>query len=179
MLLFIVSELMFFFAFFWAFFHSSFNPSHAIGGVWPPVFLTVLDPWSIPLLNTVYLLTSGAFVTCAHNAIIYGSSLGFKSSMYLTLFFAINFIFLQALEYYSISFSLSDTVYASVFFMLTGFHGFHVLIGTLFLMVSNFRIKLQHYSREHHFGFEAAAWYWHFVDVIWLLLFVIVYWWGS
>ncbi len=178
-LLFILSEVMFFFAFFWSFFHSSFNPSYAIGGVWPPAFLEVLNPWSIPLLNTLLLLSSGASVTWAHHSIVFGSKQQAIFSLYITLLLAILFTALQAFEYATSSFTISDSVYGSTFYMATGFHGFHVFIGTCFLFVCLLRIYANHFTKEHHFGFEAAAWYWHFVDVVWLFLFVTIYWWGS
>jgi cytochrome c oxidase subunit 3 len=178
-LLFIVSEIMFFFAFFWAFFHSSFNPSYLIGGVWPPAFFSVLDAWKIPLLNTVLLLSSGASVTWAHHSIIYGSKKNAVIALFCTIFLAIVFTFLQGVEYLTSCFTISDSVYGSTFFMTTGFHGFHVFIGTCFLFICLIRLLLDHFTREHHFGFEAAAWYWHFVDVVWLFLFVTIYWWGS
>jgi cytochrome c oxidase subunit 3 len=178
-LLFILSEVMFFFAFFWAFFHSSFNPSYSIGGVWPPVFLEVLNPWSIPLLNTLLLLSSGASVTWAHHSIVFGSKQQAVLSLQITLLLATLFTALQGFEYATSSFTISDGVYGSTFFMATGFHGFHVFIGTCFLFVCLVRVYLNHFTKEHHFGFEAAAWYWHFVDVVWLFLFVTIYWWGS
>jgi heme/copper-type cytochrome/quinol oxidase subunit 3 len=179
MLLFIVSEIMFFFGFFWAFFHSSFNPSPFIGGVWPPAFLAILDPWKIPLLNTLLLLSSGASVTWAHYALISGSKLETINSLIITILLASIFTLLQYFEYVTSPFSISDGIYGSVFFMTTGFHGFHVLIGTCFLSVCLVRLYLNHFTREHHFGFEAAIWYWHFVDVVWLFLFATIYWWGS
>jgi cytochrome c oxidase subunit 3 len=179
MILFIVSEIMFFFAFFWAFFHSSINPSIAIGGVWPPFFLTILNPWKIPLLNTIILLTSGATITYCHHLILLGDKNEVLKSLLATIVLAIFFTLLQALEYYSAPFSISDSVYGSVFYMTTGFHGFHVFVGTCFLIVCFFRFFVDHFTREHHFGFEAAAWYWHFVDVVWLFLFLTIYWWGS
>src|SRR6476659_2869379 len=135
MILFIVSEIMFFLAFFWAFFHSSLNPSPFIGGVWPPANLEVLNPWEIPLLNTVILLTSGATVTWAHHAIIYGSRTQGLLALTLTVLLAIFFTSLQALEYYHAPFTMADGVYGSTFFMATGFHGFHVFVGTCFLGV--------------------------------------------
>lgn len=178
-LLFIISEIMFFFAFFWSFFHFSFNPSIALGGVWPPVFLTILDPWKVPLLNTIILLTSGATVTLSHHSIIYGSKDMAIKALSATILLAIFFTFLQSLEYINAPFSIYNTVYGSTFYMLTGFHGFHVIIGTIFLSICLIRIFFNHLTKEHHFGFEAAAWYWHFVDVVWLFLFLTVYWWGS
>lgn len=179
MLLFILSEVMFFLAFFWAFFHSSFNPSQALGAVWPPVFLTILNPWKIPLLNTVILLSSGATVTWAHHSIVWGSKRQAIIALTLTVVLATVFTGLQALEYITAPFTISDGIYGSTFYMATGFHGFHVFVGTCALFVSLVRVYLNHFTREHHFGFEAAAWYWHFVDVVWLFLFVTVYWWGS
>lgn len=178
-LLFIVSEIMFFFAFFWAFFHSSFNPSPLIGGVWPPAFLEVISPWKLPLLNTILLLSSGAAVTAAHHAIVMGSKVEAIKGLAVTIFLAIIFTIMQGVEYVSSSFTISDGVYGSVFFMATGFHGFHVFIGTCFLIVCLLRLNIDHFTKEHHFGFESAAWYWHFVDVVWLFLFVTIYWWGN
>lgn len=178
-ILFIVSEVMFFFAFFWAFFHSSFNPSPAIGGVWPPAFITTLDPWKIPFLNTLLLLSSGASVTWTHHSIVMGSKYQASISLIITICLAVVFTLLQLFEYYTAPFSISDGIYGSTFYMATGFHGFHVFIGTCFLAVCLIRLYFNHFTREHHFGFEAAAWYWHFVDVVWLFLFVTIYWWGS
>jgi cytochrome c oxidase subunit 3 len=179
MLLFILSEVMFFFAFFWAFFHSSFNPSHVIGSVWPPAFLTILDPWKVPLLNTIILLSSGASVTWAHHAIVWGSKSQASLALIVTITLAVIFTGLQGFEYVTAPFTISDGIYGSTFYMATGFHGFHVFIGTCFLSVCLIRLIFNHFTREHHFGFEAAAWYWHFVDVIWLFLFISIYWWGS
>jgi len=179
MILFIVSEVMFFFAFFWAFFHSSFNPNPVLGGVWPPAFIVTLDPWKVPLLNTFLLLSSGASVTWAHHAIVLGSKEQATFALSLTIFLAVIFTALQGYEYVTAPFTISDSVYGSTFYMATGFHGFHVIIGTVFLTVCLIRLVYNHFTREHHFGFEAAAWYWHFVDVVWLFLFVTIYWWGS
>jgi len=178
-LLFIVSEIMFFFGFFWGFFHLSFNPSIFIGGVWPPMFLTVLDEWKIPLLNTIILLTSGATVTWAHHSIVWGSKDNASLALIATVLLAIVFTTLQGLEYVTAPFTLSDGAYGSIFYMATGFHGFHVFVGTCFIFVCLLRLYFNHFTREHHFGFEAAAWYWHFVDVVWLFLFLTIYWWGS
>lgn len=179
MILFIASEIMFFFAFFWAFFHFSFNPSINIGGVWPPAFIVTLDPWKIPLFNTVLLLSSGAGVTWCHHSIILGSKKDACHALIITLVLAIVFTSLQAFEYVTAPFSISDGVYGSTFYMATGFHGLHVFVGTVFLTVCLIRLFYNHFTREHHFGFEAAAWYWHFVDVVWLFLFLTIYWWGA
>ena len=179
MILFIVSEVMFFVAFFWAFFHSSLAPTVEIGAVWPPKGIEVLNPWEIPFLNTVILLSSGAAVTWAHHAIIIGDR---KQAMYgliTTVLLAILFTSFQVMEYLEAPFTISDSVYGSTFFLATGFHGFHVFVGTVFLTVCLLRLMNFHFTKNHHFGFEAAAWYWHFVDVVWLFLFVSIYWWGG
>nr|YP_009577926.1 cytochrome c oxidase subunit 3 [Guillardia theta]QBJ06297.1 cytochrome c oxidase subunit 3 [Guillardia theta] len=179
MLLFIVSEAMFFFAFFWAFFASSLSPTLEIGGIWPPPGIDVLNPWEVPLLNTVILLLSGATCTWAHNAIVLGDRSAALTSLALTIFLGSIFTVLQGVEYYDANFSMSDGIYGSVFFLATGFHGFHVLLGSTFLLVCLLRLVNHHFTTQHHFGFEAAAWYWHFVDVVWLFLFVSIYWWGG
>ena len=170
---------MLFFAFFWAFFHSSLNPTPEIGGVWPPKGIEVLSAWEIPLLNTIILLTSGASCTWCHHAIVAGERKDAIISLIITLILAVFFTALQAFEYVNAGFTISDSVFGSTFFMATGFHGFHVIIGTTFLAVCFFRLLNYHFTQEHHFGFEAAAWYWHFVDVVWLFLFVTIYWWGG
>lgn len=179
MILFIVSEIMFFFAFFWAFFHSSLAPTFNIGGVWPPQAISPIQTSGIPLTNTFFLLSSGATVTWAHHAIIVRAKKQALIGLLLTLILATVFTGLQGLEYYEAPFTISDSVFGSCFYMATGFHGFHVFIGTLSLLVSFLRIGYNHFTDTHHFGFESAAWYWHFVDVVWLFLFVTVYWWGG
>ena len=179
MILFIVSEVMFFFAFFWAFFHASLSPTMEIGSVWPPIGINPFNPWGVPLLNTIILLLSGATVTWAHHEILAGRKEPAKIALFLTLILALTFTAFQGYEYIEASFDISDGVYGSTFFMATGFHGFHVIIGTIFLTVCFFRLARNHFTKRHHFGFEAAAWYWHFVDVVWLFLFVTIYWWGN
>lgn len=177
--LFIVSEVMFFVSFFWAFFHSSLAPSVEIGGVWPPKGLAVLNPLGLPLLNTLILLSSGATVTYAHYCI---QSQNLKHGFIAfgaTIFLAVAFTLFQAYEYVEAPFNLADGVYASTFFLATGFHGLHVIIGTIFLATCFYRFAKLHFTSRHHLGFEAAAWYWHFVDVVWLILFLFVYIWGS
>jgi len=178
-ILFIVSEAMLFFSFFWAFFHSSLAPSIAIGSVWPPFGMEVFNPWEIPLLNTIILLSSGATITLAHLAIIKKDRQVVIDSLFATLFFAVLFTLIQGYEYLNAPFSMSDGIYGSVFFMLTGFHGMHVIIGTIFIVVQFFRFVNHHFNPLNHFGFEAAAWYWHFVDVVWLFLFLCLYLWGN
>jgi cytochrome c oxidase subunit 3 len=179
MLLFILSEVMFFFSFFWAFFHSALSPTPEIGSLWPPMGIETMNAWGIPLLNTIILLTSGATITWAHHAIIYGDRKNAILSLVLTISLAIFFTFIQAFEYVEATFSISDSIYGTTFFLLTGFHGIHVIVGTIFIIVSTLRLINHHFTKQNHFGFEAAAWYWHFVDVVWLFLFVVVYWWGG
>ncbi len=179
MVLFIVSEVMLFFAFFWAFFHSSLNPVPQIGAVWPPKGIEVINPWLIPLLNTTLLLTSGASLTWAHSALIGGYRLEAIAGLIMTIALATIFTCFQAYEYVNAPFDLSDGIYGSTFYMLTGLHGFHVIVGTLFLAVALYRLVEHHFTVTNHIGFEAAAWYWHFVDVVWIFLFLAVYTWGE
>lgn len=179
MLLFIVSEVMFFFAFFWAYFWSSFSAGVEIGGVWPPVGIRPVSEFEIPFLNTLILLSSGASVTWSHHAMIVGNRRETIIGLVLTIILASIFTGLQVFEYTHGEFSISDGIYGSTFYMATGFHGFHVIIGTIMLCVSLMRVVRYEVTKQHHFGFEAGAWYWHFVDVVWLFLFVAVYCWGS
>nr|APX40374.1 cytochrome c oxidase subunit 3 [Longitarsus nigrocillus] len=179
MILFITSEVLFFISFFWAFFHSSLSPSIELGTQWPPKGILVFNPIEIPLLNTLILLTSGLTVTWTHHSLMENNYSQSLQSLALTVTLGIYFSILQSYEYMEASFTISDSVYGSSFFLTTGFHGLHVLIGTTFLFICFMRHFLNHYSNIHHFGFEAAAWYWHFVDVIWLFLYISIYWWGS
>jgi len=178
-LLFIVSEVLFFFSFFWAFFHSSLSPSVEIGVCWPPAGIDPLNPFSVPLLNTAILLSSGATVTWAHHSIVSGDRKESIQALTITVILGLIFTTLQGMEYVEAPFSIADSVYGSTFFVATGFHGLHVIIGTLFLGVCLIRLFYSHFTRSHHFGFEAASWYWHFVDVVWLFLYVCIYWWGC
>nr|YP_010338875.1 cytochrome c oxidase subunit 3 [Bangia atropurpurea]UNJ18842.1 cytochrome c oxidase subunit 3 [Bangia atropurpurea] len=178
-ILFIISEVLFFFAFFWAFFHSSLAPSIDIGSMWPPKGIIVLSPWEIPFLNTIILLLSGCSVTWAHHSIVAGYRKQSILALIVTIILAAIFTGFQGFEYNAASFTLSDSVYGSTFYMATGFHGFHVFIGTIFLIICLARLLKSHLTQQHHFGFEAAAWYWHFVDVVWLFLFISIYWWGG
>ncbi len=178
-LLFIVSEVLFFFAFFWAFFHSSLAPTVEIGSIWPPKGIIVFNPWEIPFLNTLILLLSGCTVTWAHHTMVCNNRTESLVSLILTILLATIFTSLQVYEYNTADFRLSDGIYGSIFYMATGFHGFHVFVGTIFLVVCTIRLFNYQLTQQHHFGFEAAAWYWHFVDVVWLFLFVSIYWWGG
>nr|ADA69771.1 cytochrome c oxidase subunit III [Eurydice pulchra] len=179
MILFITSEVMFFFSFFWAFFHSSLSPCVELGAVWPPAGIEPFNPFQIPLLNTAILLASGATVTWAHHSLMEGGHSEAVQSLGLTIVLGVYFTALQAMEYIEASFTIADSAYGSTFFVATGFHGLHVIIGTSFLTVCWVRLVQAHFSPEHHLGFEAAAWYWHFVDVVWLFLYVSLYWWGG
>ena len=179
MILFIVSEVMFFFAFFWAFFAASLAPTIEIGNIWPPKGIAAFDPKAIPLLNTLILLSSGATVTYSHHAITAGNKVEAVWALVLTIALAVFFTAFQAVEYVTANFTISDGIFGSTFFMATGFHGFHVFVGTCFLFVCLIRLMLNHFTIQHHFGFEAAAFYWHFVDIVWLFLYVAVYYWGG
>nr|YP_010327004.1 cytochrome c oxidase subunit III [Cosmia restituta]UNP54254.1 cytochrome c oxidase subunit 3 [Cosmia restituta] len=179
MILFIVSEIFFFVSFFWAFFHSSLAPNIEIGAIWPPTNIIPFNPFQIPLLNTIILISSGVSVTWAHHAIMENNNSQMTQGLFITIILGIYFTILQAYEYFEAPFTIADSVYGSTFFMATGFHGLHVIIGTLFLLICLIRHLSNHFSSNHHFGFEAAAWYWHFVDVVWLFLYISIYWWGN
>jgi cytochrome c oxidase subunit 3 len=209
MLLFIASEVMFFLAWFWGYFDAALFPNDVInlenlkegvgmtqrnevlGGVWPPVtaegtgpagtgyFKGTFDPWTIPLINTLILLSSGATVTAAHHALLKNNRSGLVLWLFLTVVLGAIFTAFQAYEYMHAGFSYAGHIYGSTFFMATGFHGAHVIIGTIFLLVCLFRAMKGHFTPKQHFGFEAAAWYWHFVDVVWLFLFAAIYVWGA
>jgi len=178
-LLFIVSEVFAFLSIFWAFFHSSLSPAIEIGGSWPPLGITPLDPFAIPLLNTFLLLSSGAFITYGHHALIAGNRKGAIDGVFYCIILAVIFTALQYYEYSEAAFTMSDSVYGSAFFASTGLHGLHVIVGTIFILVGFFRIINYQLTNSHHQGFEASILYWHFVDVVWLFLFVAVYFWGG
>jgi cytochrome c oxidase subunit 3 len=179
MALFIASEVMFFAAFFWAYFGAWLFPKEATGFTWPPQGIEVFDPWTVPFLNTLILLTSGCTVTWAHHEVRVGNRVRSVQALALTVLLGLLFTGFQAYEYIHAPFAFTDGIYPSTFFMATGFHGFHVIIGTTFLTVCLFRAWKGHFKPDHHFGLEAAAWYWHFVDVVWLFLFTCVYWLSS
>jgi len=201
MILFIVSEIMFFFAFFRAFFHSSLAPTIEIGSLWPPKGIQEFNPFGIPLLNTFILLLSGITVTYTHQLLLANNTyivkrytitpkrgmkqvrfvptLGYTNKEIIegfrfTIGLAILFTIFQALEYLEAPFSIKSGIYGSTFFLTTGFHGIHVIIGTIFIIICYIRYILYHYSPKHHFGFEAAAWYWHFVDAVWFVLYLLI-----
>ncbi|MGH7038227.1 MAG: cytochrome c oxidase subunit 3 [Stellaceae bacterium] len=179
MALFIASEVMFFVAFFWAFFSSALYPAAATGGVWPPRTIHPFYPFALPFLNTLILLTSGSSVTWAHHSLLENDRSGMLRGLAITIFLGLCFTGCQAYEYTHAAFYFTGGIYPSTFFMATGFHGFHVIVGTIFLCVCFYRAWQGHFRPDHHFGFEAASWYWHFVDVVWLFLFTFIYWWGG
>jgi cytochrome c oxidase subunit 3 len=203
MVLFIASEVMFFVAWFWAYFNTAIFHGDVSVSAWPPAGIVTLDPWHLPLLNTLILLTSGTTVTWAHHAIQTGDKKGAVQGLALTVILGMIFTAVQAYEYIHAPFTFGfnglalepftqashaaltsgvgnmGAIYGSNFFMATGFHGFHVIVGTIFLIVCLFRAMAGHFTPERHFGFEAAAWYWHFVDVVWLFLFAAIYVWGA
>jgi len=177
--LFIVSEVFFFLGFFWAYLHCSLSPAVELGSCWPPLGLQSISAFHVPLLNTVVLLSSGATVTWSHAALKSGSYSTSLVALSSTVLLGAFFTLLQGLEYHLSSFCISDGAYGSCFYLATGFHGLHVIIGTLFLTIRIWRIGAFHYSPSRHLGFEFSCWYWHFVDVVWILLFMIIYIWGS
>ncbi|MGB7256645.1 MAG: cytochrome c oxidase subunit 3 [Pseudolabrys sp.] len=187
MILFIASEVMFFVAWFWAYFNTALFPDLAtdVGriafthGVWPPKGIQTFDPWHLPLLNTLILLTSGTTVTWAHHALLEGDRKGLVRGLALTIVLGLTFTCVQAYEYAHAAFNFKGNIYGATFFMATGFHGAHVIIGSIFLIVCLMRALKGQFTPKQHLGFEFAAWYWHFVDVVWLFLFACIYVWGG
>nr|ARH54733.1 cytochrome c oxidase subunit 3 [Trigonopterus sp. 2 AH-2016] len=179
MILFITSEIFFFMAFFWAYFHASLSPSVELGMNWPPKGISPFNPLEIPLLNTLVLLSSGLSITWSHHCLMENNYYQTIFSLMITVILGFYFTALQMFEYIEAPFTIADSVYGSTFFMTTGLHGLHVIIGSLFLFICLIRMYFNHFSSTHHFGFEAAAWYWHFVDVVWLFLYMSIYWWGG
>jgi len=199
MILFIASEVMFFVAWFWAYFDVALFPAGEItyartevtGGQWPPIpsdetgvaglgyFGHTFSPWGLPWVNTLILLLSGTTATWAHHAMLHNDRKNLVWALAITVVLGALFTSLQAYEYMHAGFGFSNHIYGSTFYMATGFHGFHVIVGTIFLLVCLFRALQGHFTPKQHFGFEAAAWYWHFVDVVWLFLFTCIYVWGA
>lgn len=177
-ILFVVSEICVFFGLFFAYFYNSLIPSIECGSLWPPIGIVTLDYTAIPLLNTLILLSSGFAITACHNYLLAGNSYS-KSLFYLifTIFLGLIFIYFQYVEYFSSSFTISDSVYGSSFFLLTGCHGLHIIIGTTFLLFT--LLRFSHFTNNHHVQFSAASIYWHFLDAVWLVLYFILYIWAS
>lgn len=176
-ILFFISECCLFASFFWAYFHASLSPNIELGSVWPPAGITIIDPWGVPILNLVVLLSSGAVLTWAHEKLIGGQEQEARFGLVITVALGIFFLFLQFAEFSVAPYTMADSVYGSAFFIITTCHGLHVIIGASFLAVG--AIRLTHFTKSHHLGLEAAIWYWHVVDLIFLFVFAIVYWWGS
>lgn len=186
MALFILSEIMFFFVFFWSFFKANLAPVDILGdiwpikeGIWPPEGIITFDPWDLPFINTLILLLSGTTVTWAHHAVLNNDQKNTVRALFYTVALGVIFTCLQVIEYSHAPFGMKDGIYPSNFFLATGFHGAHVIMGTIFLAVCYFRARKGDLTEKHHLGFEFAAWYWHFVDVVWLFLFAFVYVWGA
>lgn len=178
-IIFIISEIIFFLRFFWAYFHRRISPNIELGVTWPPIGVKIFNPIEIPLLNSIILLSSGATITWSHHSFLSKNIRKSLLALLLTVNLGILFTLCQGIEYYDASFSFSDSIYGSSFFLATGFHGIHVLIGSLFLTVTAKRITSMQNSTNHFICFDLRAWYWHFVDVVWLFLFISIYWWGS
>ena len=177
--LFIVSEALFFLAIFWAFFHSALSPTIELGAQWPPMGIDAINPFELPLLNTVILLSSGVTVTYAHHSLIQGNRSGALYGLVATVILAVIFTVFQGIEYSVSSFTISDGTFGSCFYFGTGFHGLHVIIGTAFIAVGLWRLLAYHSTENHHLGLESSILYWHFVDVVWLFLYISIYYWGS
>lgn len=178
-MLFILSEVFFFVSFFWAFYDASLSPSVELGLNWPPKGILPLSVYSVPLLNTVILLSSGVTVTWSHHSLVSNDFTSSVDTLFSTVLLGVYFLYLQYAEYRETSFSIADGIYGTTFFISTGFHGIHVIVGTTFLFYVLLHIIWGLLTFNHHFMFEAAAWYWHFVDVVWLFLYVSIYWWGT
>nr|AJD22699.1 cytochrome c oxidase subunit III [Colletes gigas]QLI42500.1 cytochrome c oxidase subunit III [Colletes gigas] len=177
MILFIISELFFFISLFWTYFHSCISPNIEIGNMWPPKNIMMFNPYDIPLLNSVILISSGFVITWSHNLLLNNKLFYSKISLLITIILGIYFSMMQYLEYNEAKFCINDSIYGSIFYLLTGFHGMHVIIGIMFLLTCLFRMLMNHFSKIHHFHFESASWYWHFVDIIWLFVYMFIYWW--
>nr|YP_009565380.1 cytochrome c oxidase subunit III [Encyrtus infelix]QBA96082.1 cytochrome c oxidase subunit III [Encyrtus infelix]QBA96095.1 cytochrome c oxidase subunit III [Encyrtus infelix] len=176
-ILFIICEVFFFISIFWCYLHMSLSPSVEIGGLWPPLNLNMFNPYLIPLMNTLILLSSGGFVTLSHYSLLNNKKYISIFMMFMTIFLGWLFSLLQYMEYEECGFTFCDSVFGSIFFLSTGFHGVHVLAGSMFLLISLLRMIMKDFSSIHHFGVEASIWYWHFVDVVWLFLYLLVYFW--
>nr|YP_010834287.1 cytochrome c oxidase subunit III [Melecta chinensis]WFP44655.1 cytochrome c oxidase subunit 3 [Melecta chinensis] len=177
MILFILSELFFFISFFWTYFHMFIAPDPEIGMQWPPKNIIMFDPYEVPLMNSIILIASGISVTWCHNSLLNNNYNDSKTSLSLTISLGVCFSLFQYIEYKDSFFCINDSIFGSIFFLMTGFHGLHIIIGIIMLSYSLGRFINQQMSKTHHFNFELSLWYWHFVDVIWLFLYLFLYWW--
>jgi len=178
-ILFVISEIMLFFSVFWGYFHSSLAPSVEFGTIWPPTGIDIINAWELPLLNTLLLLSSGASITWVHQALIAKNLKSVILGFIITIIFALLFTGFQIFEYFNASFTISDSIYGSCFYMATGLHGLHVIGGTIFLLIALIRIIIYHLTNTTHLGLEFAIIYYHFIDIVWLFLFIFLYYWGS
>nr|YP_010296009.1 cytochrome c oxidase subunit III [Polistes hebraeus]AKG64600.1 cytochrome c oxidase subunit III [Polistes jokahamae]UMB50751.1 cytochrome c oxidase subunit III [Polistes hebraeus] len=178
MILFIISEIFFFISLFWTYFHASLSPNIEIGNLWPPKNIIMLNPYSIPLLNSIILISSGMTITWSHHNLLNNKHSMSIKTLIQTIILGVFFTLCQIHEYFETSFTIADSIFGSIFFLTTGFHGMHVIIGTIFLFVCLIRMINNHFSKIHHFGYEAAIWYWHFVDIVWLFVYTWIYWWS-
>ena len=178
-MLFVVSEIFAFLSVFWAYFHSALSPAIEIGAIWPPQGIIALNAFGIPLINTVILLSSGGFITYSHHGLNKGDRELTITGTFATIILAFIFTGFQGFEYFQAPFTFADSVFGSTFFASTGLHGLHVMVGTIFIAVGFFRIINYHLSTKHSVGLDTAIIYWHFVDIVWLFLFLSVYYWGG
>lgn len=178
-ILFLITEIMLFFSFFWSYFHSSLSPAISLGLIWPPIGIEAVNYTSLPLLGSLLLLSSGFFVTLSHHAFQASNKYLCLINGLITIIQGSAFVLLQFTEYHYSIFSLSDSIFGSVFFLTTGLHGIHVILGVIFLAICYIRIILDHFSLEHHLGLEFAIFYFHLVDLVWLFVFITFYWWGG
>ena len=177
--LFVISEILFFLSIFWSYFHNALSPGIELGAQWPPTGIEPINPFELPLLNTILLLSSGVSVTYAHHSLIKGERRGALNGLFLTIFLAVLFTYFQGVEYLVSSFTISDGAFGSCFYLSTGFHGIHVIVGTVFLLIGLIRLLNYHFTENHHLGLETSILYWHFVDVVWIFLYIAIYYWGS
>lgn len=178
-LLFIASEVIFFLRFFWTYFHEGMSPRIEIGQIWPPSMVKRFNPINVPLLNTLILISSGVSITWSHHSLLNNHKKIAEKRLIVTCLLGGYFSILQGIEYIQAEFRINDSRYGSVFFLATGFHGIHVIMGTTFLVTTIVLLRSNSLSPTHHRSFEIAAWYWHFVDVVWLFLYLSIYWWGK
>jgi cytochrome c oxidase subunit 3 len=179
MLLFIISEIFFFVSIFWGFFHSSLIPAIQLGSEWPPKGIETLDAWGVPFFNTILLVTSSITVTMGHNNLIVGKEKETIKALIITIILVMIFSVFQIFEYYYCSFTISDSVLGSIFFMGTGFHGIHVIAGTIFVGIGLIRLLKGHYTTQSNCGLEYSIWYLHLVDLVWIILYIAIYIWGG